>query len=107
MLVHWLRERGHDVRSIEEEARSADDHDVLRTAVADDRLLITIDKDFGTLVHVEGMEHRGVILLRLDNERVASKIAAVGMALERYGDELENQFVVVTETTVRFGRGQP
>ena len=107
MLARWLRERGDDVRAVEEETPGKDDRDILLDAVADNRILITNDKDFGTLVFAEGMAHCGVILLRLEDERAASKIAAVANVLQRYGDALENQFVVVTETSVRFGRGQP
>jgi predicted nuclease of predicted toxin-antitoxin system len=104
-LVRWLREQGHDVRSIEEESPRADDHDILLEAVADNRVLITNDKDFGTLVYAEGMAHRGVILLRLTDERAAAKIAAVANVLDRFADAIENQFVVASETMVRFSRG--
>jgi predicted nuclease of predicted toxin-antitoxin system len=104
-LTRWLREHDHDVRSVEEESPRADDRDILLDAVVDDRILITNDKDFGTLVYAEGMTHRGVILLRLTDERAASKIAVVADVIARFGDRLDGQFVVVTEIAIRFSRG--
>jgi hypothetical protein len=45
-----------------------------------------------------------VVLLRLDDERAANKIEVVRRLLDRYANRLINQFVVVTEATVRFAR---
>ncbi|MFQ6115804.1 MAG: DUF5615 family PIN-like protein, partial [bacterium] len=52
--ARWLRQLQHDVLSIYEEARGLDDDGVLQKAVADDRILITNDKDFGELIFREG-----------------------------------------------------
>jgi len=46
--------------------------------------------------------HCGVIILRLSDERSATKIAVLGHLLKGYGDRLAGQFVVVTEQQVRF-----
>ncbi len=64
--------------------------------------LITNDKDFGEMVYRERKPHRGVILLRLQDERAASKTDAVRKLLASYADQLPNVFVVVTETQIRF-----
>jgi hypothetical protein len=45
--------------------------------------------------------HRGVILLRLKDERYKNKIAILRRVLELYSDKLANNFIVVTEKTVR------
>lgn len=103
-LVHWLRDQGHDVRSIEEEQRSLDDRSNLLLAAADDRVLITNDKDFGALVFVDGMAHRGVMLLRLDNERWTAKVAAVARTLDALGDRVIGAFLVVTDISIRVSR---
>lgn len=55
------------------------------------------------LVDRERQPHRGVIFLRLSDERARVKIDVLQRLLERYGDRLADQFVVVTETQVRFG----
>jgi predicted nuclease of predicted toxin-antitoxin system len=103
-VAQWLREHQHQVFSVYEEARGMDDDEIVRKAFAEDRVLITNDKDFGEKVYREQCPHKGVILLRLDNERAANKIEVIRRLLERYADRLVNQFVVVTETAVRFAR---
>ena len=104
LLVAWLREQGHDVIAIEEDHWGADDPDILRFAEEDDRVLITNDKDFGTLVYREGMAHRGIVLLRLDDERAAMKIAVVARLLRRSGDALAESYVVATDSDERVNR---
>ena len=50
----------------------------------------------------ELLPHKGIVLLRLKDERKASKIETIRRLLDRHADRLKNQFVVVTETQVRF-----
>jgi predicted nuclease of predicted toxin-antitoxin system len=100
----WLREHEHDVFSVYEEARGLDDSDVVQKAFAENRILITNDKDFGERIYRERQPHRGVVLLRLEDERAAVKIDVVRLLLASYADRLADQYVVVTETRVRFAR---
>ena len=62
------------------------------------RILITNDKDFGEKVYREEQPHHGVIFLRLQDERAASKIDAIEKLLDGYEDQMADSFVVVTET---------
>ena len=48
--------------------------------------------------------HKGIILLRLDDEPSVIKIGVIRQLLENYVDKLENQFVVVSENAVRFAK---
>src|SRR6266436_5368003 len=102
LLARWLRAQGHDVTSVFESMRGRDDTPILDVALTQDRILITADKDFGDLVYHEGLEHRGVILLRLEDESPDNQIARMGKLLARHADRLSGQFVVVTESRVRF-----
>ena len=52
----------------------------------------------------EHRPHNGVVLLRLEDERVVNKIAALQRLLEGFAEQLANQFVVVTERQIRFAR---
>lgn len=67
-------------------------------------ILITNDKGFGEKVYRELHSHRGVVFMRLEDERAANKIAVLQRLLETYADKLPESFVVVTETRVRFAR---
>lgn len=100
-VVKFLRSLDHDVMSPIEEFPSADDLFVLRTAVVDNRILITSDTDFGELVYHQKLSHKGVILLRLDDETNPNKIKILSNLLKRYKNKLTNNFVVATETKVR------
>lgn len=103
-VARWLREHKHEVFSVYEEARGMDDDDIIRKAFAENWILITNDKGFGEKVYRERRPHRGVVFLRLEDERAASKIETIRRLLEGYVDQLVDHFVVVTETQVRFAR---
>ena len=81
-----------------------DDDDIIRKAHEEDWILVTNDKDFGEKVYRDGRSHKGVILLRLDDERSPSKIEVLSRLLEEYPERLSDTFVVVTENRVRFAR---
>lgn len=102
-VARWLREE-HEVFSVFEQARGSDDEFLLAKAFSEGWILITNDKDFGEKVFRERRPHRGVIFLRLDDERSANKIDALRRLLEGHADQLEGQFVVVTDTYIRFAR---
>ena len=46
-MARWLREQGHDVVSVYEQARASTDDVVIQMANDEGRILITNDKDFG------------------------------------------------------------
>lgn len=64
-----MREQGHEVFSVYEEARGIDDEEVIQKAFAENWILITNDKDFGEKVYREQHPHKGVVLLRLEDEQ--------------------------------------
>jgi predicted nuclease of predicted toxin-antitoxin system len=103
-VARWLREAGHEVLSVYEEARGASDDVILAQAFSENWILITNDKDFGEKVFKEQHPHCGVVFLRLISNRAADKIEVIQRLLESYADRLPNEFVVVTETQVRFAR---
>jgi len=103
-VAEWLRRLKHEVFSVYDEARSLDDDAIIQKAFTENWILITNDKDFGEKIYREGHPHRGIILLRTEDERTAVKIAVLWRLLRSYADRLPDQFVVVTETKVRFAR---
>ncbi|QDT57143.1 hypothetical protein Pan44_52100 [Caulifigura coniformis] len=101
-VAHWLQTQAHDVFSVYDRWRGADDVEVLAKAASENWILITNDKDFGDRIHRERMPHRGVIFLRLRDETVNSKIQVIERLLAGYSSQLQDKFVVVTESQVRF-----
>ena len=65
-IVSALRDAGHDVVWVYEDARRMADPNILARAVREDRLLITFDTDFGELTFLEHLPaHCGVVLFRI------------------------------------------
>ena len=103
LVAVWLRERGYEVFSVYHQARGMSDDAVIAKAASEGWVLITNDKDFGERVFRDARLHRGVLLLRLDDERPSSKINVISRVLAQFGERLAEAFVVATETRVRFG----
>jgi predicted nuclease of predicted toxin-antitoxin system len=103
-VARWLRGQGYEVFSVYEQARGMDDEDIIVKAFDENWILITNDKDFGEKVYREHRSHRGIVFLRLKDERANNKIETVRRLLEVYADRLSDCFVVVSETRVRFAK---
>ena len=106
-VAKWLRNNNHEVYSVFDQARGTDDDTIIQKAFEENWILLTNDKDFGEKVFRDSRLHRGVILLRLEDERSASKIGVLSDLLRNYQYRLKDSFVVVTETQVRFARRHP
>ena len=77
---------------------------IVERANNEKRILITNDKDFGEKIFRDNKPHKGVILLRLEDERAPSKIAAVRKLISNYSEQLNNNYIVATENRVRIAK---
>ncbi len=100
-VARWLTTNGHDVVSVSDETPGITDSEVLSRASSEDRILITNDRDFGELIFRDARPHRGVVFLRLEDERPANKVRVLEALLATHFSQLPNRFVVATETEVR------
>ena len=103
-VARWLTSQGYEVYSVYEHARGLDDESIIQKAFNENYALITNDKDFGEKVYRENFKHSGIILLRLDDERPNVKIETMKLLLENYSNRIVDNFIVVSETKVRFAR---
>ena len=103
-VASWLRAQGHEVFSVYDEARGMVDEAIIQKAFTEHWILLTNDKDFGQKVYRDRHGHRGVVLLRLADERAVNKIETLRHVLATYAEQLADRFVVATETRVRFAR---
>jgi predicted nuclease of predicted toxin-antitoxin system len=100
-VIRTLREQGHDVLSVKESLRGAGDPDILARAQADDRVVLTHDKDFGELAFRFGLPaDSGVVLLRLSGTDAGSDNRRVLEVLES-GVDWTGHFAVVSDDRVR------
>ena len=102
-VAEWLIAQGHDVFSAYDQSRGAPDEDLLNRAIAEDRILSTNDRDFGEMIFRDGRNHRGIVFLRLHDERALNKLRVIADLLAKHAERLVGQFVVATELQVRFG----
>lgn len=96
-IVTQLRQREITVYSIAEQQPSIKDETVLSIAYKENALLITEDKDFGELVFRLRLPHKGILLIRIENH----KIATVVEAIHQYYDEMLNKFSVINDKKLR------
>ena len=100
-LIQSLREDGHNVFYVLESLRGANDNDILDRAFAEDRLLLTEDKDFGELVYRLRKPTRGVILLHFDEIDHSLKLSRLRELLKNSADRLPGAFVVLEGNKTR------
>ena len=62
-LAVWPGERGYDVVESRERGPDPGDRVLLEWAVAEQRILVTIDKDIGEFIYLKGSSHCGLLRL--------------------------------------------
>ena len=99
--VEVLRQNGHDVAWIRTDSPGIADPQVLERAQAEDRIVLTFDKDFGELAfRVKLLANAGIILFRLSasSSLVIAEKVAKAIALR---DDWHGHFSVVEDDKVR------
>lgn len=100
-VADTLTALGHDVVSVRDRDPKMIDADILTWAVAEQRLVVTMDKDFGELVYRSGLAHAGVLFLRLEDARTAEKAQVVTDIFTNYGSQLPGRFAVYQDGRLR------
>lgn len=91
-----LRRQNWDVSAIAETDPGITDRQVMEKALAEGRILVTLDRDFGYLVHKESRKHAGVVYLRLQKE-TPGNIIAVLQKFEEHLSGLGGKFARLAE----------
>lgn len=95
LTVAELRAAGFDAVWVPADGADPGDVAVLARALEDARILVTLDKDFGDLVHARGLPHAGI--LRLHGFAAREQAVQIGLTLNRFGaDLLAGAMVVAT-----------
>lgn len=98
---HFRREN-YDVLSIaESDYLGLSDEGILSIALAEKRILVTLDKDFGYMIFLNSLKHSGVILLRLHNESPNNLIKVLDQLLVSLKENEFGKFVVASEKGFR------
>jgi len=94
-VIRALRQVGYSVKAIAEVFPSLPDEHVLELAVADSRLLITEDKDFGEWVFAHQHAMTGVLLIRYPASMRSAMVSAVTDLIGEHATELDGSFTVL------------
>ena len=100
-IVLWLRDAGHDVLYAPEARPGETDAVWLREAEAQQRLVLTCDKDFGELVFRDCMNSFGIVLLRLEGSPIHERILRLQTAWGVVAANPQGKFIVMTQQKVR------
>jgi predicted nuclease of predicted toxin-antitoxin system len=93
-VVEWLRDQGYDARHLrEEELQRLPDDQIFRKAVAENRVVLTLDLDFGEIVAFSGQQNVSVVLFRLQNTRTPHVIDRLHVVLQAALSALAEQLL--------------
>jgi len=81
-----LESHGHEVLKVCDFPNNPSDEEILAQALRDDRIVVTLDKDFGELAVAYGHAHAGII--RIVNFPISRHAEVCVRALELHGEEL-------------------
>jgi predicted nuclease of predicted toxin-antitoxin system len=100
-VENWLKNASYDVLALRDINPRMSDKDILKVAVSEGRLLITMDKDFGELVYHSSKPHLGVLLLRLEDATSDEKVEVIKKIFTEHSEELANHFCVYQNGILR------
>ncbi len=99
-VVRWLRERGHDAKHLRDEGlQRMPDGEIFTKAIAEDRVILTFDLDFGEIAALSKGKKASVVLFRLHNTRTPHVIDRLAAVLADTTAALEKGAVVLVEET--------
>jgi predicted nuclease of predicted toxin-antitoxin system len=93
-VVDFLRQASYDTAFVGDVDPRMSDADILLWAVREQRIVVTMDADFGELVYHSGHPHVGVLFLRMPSARRDTKVRVVRWILENHASDLPGRFCV-------------
>jgi predicted nuclease of predicted toxin-antitoxin system len=100
-VEEFLLEKGYDTKTVRSLDQRMPDQEIIRLATSERRMVITMDKDFGELVYHSGLDHCGILLLRLEDATGVEKRRVISRILAKYSDKMENNFCVYQNNKFR------
>jgi predicted nuclease of predicted toxin-antitoxin system len=94
-----IRDAGHDVIWSGDWEKDPGDEEILNRAHAENRVLVTLDKDFGELAMLRGLPHSGII--RIVGFSVRQHASVCLSVLNSHQEELEASAIVTAGQATR------
>ena len=97
-VASWLNSQGHDATHLRDEGlQRLPNGGVFEKAIAESRVVVTFDLDFGEIVALSKGRKTGVILFRLRNTRTAFVIQRLSDVISECADALMRGAIVIVE----------
>lgn len=96
-IVEWLLNKGYDVKWIPDIDCEMEDDELLDLTIAEKRVLLTNDKDFGAMTFRQRKISTGIILFRIKGQDTGQKIKVLQTLLDKVGDKIIGNFVVLAK----------
>jgi len=100
-IEKYLLEEGYDTKAVRDIDPRMEDEEIIRVAVAENRMVVTMDKDFGELVYHSSMRHCGVMLLRLEDAPGPEKLQVFKYIIKNYSSRIKDSFCVFQNNRLR------
>jgi predicted nuclease of predicted toxin-antitoxin system len=103
-VAQALRKEGHDVMRASEVGQArADDYEILQKAIADNRILVTLDEHFGDWVILPLSKHPGVIRLKIQPTTSKNAIDLLTQFLRLHtAAQLRNHLVILSPSRAKW-----
>ena len=97
-VAEWLRRQGYESSHLGEEglARLPNGR-IFSKAIAENRVILTCDLDFGEIAAMAERPMTSVVIFRLQNTRADHVIERLSAVLEKIGPDLEHGVIVTVE----------
>jgi predicted nuclease of predicted toxin-antitoxin system len=105
-VAQILRNAGHDVIRVSDVGlATADDYAILRRAIDDDRVLLTLDEHFGDWAVLPLSQHPGVVRIKADPTTTSQVVSVLIPFLLGTSDrDYSNQLIIIRPTGSRWIR---
>jgi predicted nuclease of predicted toxin-antitoxin system len=101
-IANALRDHGLDVRLVADTDKRAPDAQVAAMAVAENRIVLTADYDFGEMAVRDRLPLPGVIIIAPGRESIAERVARVLQVIAGSDAQFEGKLTIIGMTRVRF-----
>ena len=103
-VIKNLKKRNYKISSIKEIEKGMNDEDIIKLSQKNQKIILTMDKDFGYLTYHQKMHPYGVILIRVhpqSPEIIFSTISNVLELINSQNIDLKEKFIVSDGKTFR------
>ena len=107
-LVHWLRRQGYDATHLRDEnLQKLPNGQIFTKAIAENRVIITHDLDFGEIAALTHGRKASVIVFRLHDPRLARLTERLAAVLSDCATTLRDGAIVIVEDARHRARSLP